>query len=221
MVRLLAEKTPAMTAWIHWLTASQQYFRDLGWIGVAAWAALIVLVQLFLAPLAPVAIAGGFLFGLGRGLIAITTGTAAGAAVNFLIARHIARDFVAHRLERNAKFQLIDRAIGREGWKIVALLRFCPIPFGIANYAYGLTAISFWAYLLSTVVAIIPGNVFFVWVGATAQAGLDVVLDSRRPRHPFEYAMLGVGLCAAVVAMGYITRIARAAVQSLPGANAE
>jgi uncharacterized membrane protein YdjX (TVP38/TMEM64 family) len=210
-----------MTALIHWLTASQEYFRDLGWIGVAAWVGVIVLVQLVLAPLSPVAIAGGFVFGLSRGFIAITLGTAAGAALNFIIARHVARNAIAHRLERHAKFQLIDRAIGREGWKIVALLRFCPIPFGFANLAYGLTAIPFWPYFLATIIAIIPGNLFFVWLGASAHVGLEVMLGTQRPHHPLEYAMLAIGLCAAFAAMAYIAKIARAAMQSLPDPSAE
>jgi uncharacterized membrane protein YdjX (TVP38/TMEM64 family) len=196
----------------NWLTSSQDYFRNMGWGGVALWVGLIVVVQLFLGPLSPVAITGGFIFGMWRGLIAITLGTAAGAALNFILARHVARRAVARRLKGSEKFRLIDVAIGREGWKIIALLRFCPIPFGFANFAYGLTAIRFWPYFLATIVAIIPGNVCFVWLGATAHAGLEVALGAERPRHTLEYVFLVVGLCAAATAMFYITRVARAAV---------
>jgi uncharacterized membrane protein YdjX (TVP38/TMEM64 family) len=201
-----------MTALTEWLTSSQDYFRNLGWTGIVIWAVVIVVAQLFVIPLSPVAIAGGFMFGLGRGLLAIEVGTAIGAALNFLIARYAARDALARRLEQNEKFRLIDAAIGREGWKIIAMLRFCPIPFGFANYAYGLTAIRFWPYFLATIVAIIPGNLLFVWMGATAQAGLEVLLGANRPRHPMEYVLLVLGLCAGFVAMTYIARIARAAV---------
>jgi len=209
-----------MNALLDWLIASQQWFRDLGWLGVFVWAGVIVIVQLFLAPLAPVAIAGGFVFGMARGFIAITIGTAVGAALNFLIARHLGRKAISRRLEQSKKFRLIDQAVGREGWKIIALLRFCPIPYGFANYAYGLTAIRFWPYLLTTVIAIIPGNLSFVWIGATAQAGLDVLLGAARPRHPLEFAFLAVGLCALVAAMGYITKVARAAVMGAGQDNA-
>jgi uncharacterized membrane protein YdjX (TVP38/TMEM64 family) len=207
-----------MTFLIERLTASQDFFSQLGWMGVLAYAGLIVVVQLCLAPLSPLAIAGGFIFGLGRGFIAITLGTAVGAALNFLIARHLARGFVAQRLERNEKFRLIDAAIGREGWKIIALLRFCPIPFGLANFAYGITAIPFWPYFITSVFAIVPANLSFVWFGATAQAGLEVMLGTNRPRHPLEYTLLILGLVAAFAAMTYIGKIARAAVakQNLP-----
>ncbi len=201
-----------MSRLIEWLNASQQWFQDLGWLGVLAYAGLIVLVQLFLAPLSPFAIAGGVFFGLARGVVAIELGTAIGAAVNFWIARHVAREAVASRLERNEKFQLIDAAIGREGWKIIALLRFCPVPFGLANYCYGLTAIRFWPYFLATVLVIIPGNCFFVWLGASAHAGLEAIVGGGRPRHPFEYVLLGAGLLAGFAALTYVARVARAAV---------
>jgi uncharacterized membrane protein YdjX (TVP38/TMEM64 family) len=134
-----------------------------------------------------------------------------GAAINFLISRHVARDAIAHRIGRNEKFRVIDSAIGREGWRIIALLRLCPLPFGFSNYAYGLTAIQFWPYLLATVLVIIPANFFFTWLGSSAQAGLEAALGTNRPRHPFEYALMGLGLLAGCAAMAYIGRIARKA----------
>lgn len=200
-----------MSALIEWLTASQQFFRELGWLGVLAYAGVIFAVQLFLVPLMPFAVGAGVFFGFGRGWVALTLGTALGAAINFLIARYVARDAIASRLERHEKFRLIDAAIGREGWKIVALLRFCPIPFGLANYCYGLTAVRFWPYFWATVAAVIPANSFFIWLGASAQEGLQAALGAGK-QHPFKYVLLGLGLAAAFAALTYISRIARAAV---------
>ena len=203
-----------MSALLNWLTSSQDYFRHLGWLGVLAFAGCIVLVQMIPAPLplSLMAMSGGLIFGMGGGWVAITIGTALGAAVNFLVARHVARDAFARRLAKNEKFRLIDTAIGREGWKIVALLRFVPMPFGLANYAYGITAISFWPYLFATVCAIIPANTFLVWLGATAHAGLAAATGAERPRHPGEYVLLGVGIVCAFLALRHITKVARAAV---------
>jgi uncharacterized membrane protein YdjX (TVP38/TMEM64 family) len=201
-----------MSTLLNWLTSSQDFFRQLDWLGVVLFAVAIVLAQMVIAPLSPLALAAGLIFGLGRGWVAITLGTGLGAAINFLISRHVARNAIARRLANNEKFRLIDAAIGREGWKIVALLRFAPMPFGLANYAYGLTAIPFWPYLLATIVAIIPANTLIVWLGATAHAGLAVATGAERPRHPAEYVLLGVGIVAAFLALRHITRLARAAV---------
>jgi uncharacterized membrane protein YdjX (TVP38/TMEM64 family) len=208
-----------MSALLHWLTSSGEYFHQLGWWGVLLFAAGIVVAQMFIAPLSPVALAAGLIFGFGRGWLALTLGTAVGAAINFLIARYLARGPIARRLEKNEKFRLIDAAIGREGWKIVALLRFVPMPFGLANYAYGLTAIRFWPYLLASVAAIVPANTFLVYLGYTAQAGLAVASGAARPRHPGEYALLAVGLVAFFFALRHITKIARTAVAQSAGAS--
>jgi uncharacterized membrane protein YdjX (TVP38/TMEM64 family) len=209
---LLAEKPARMSALINWLNSSQDFFRQLDWLGVALFAAAIVLAQMFIAPLSPMAVGAGLIFGLGRGWVAITLGTGIGAAINFLIARYVARGAISRRLAGHEKFRLIDAAIGREGWKIVALLRFVPMPFGLANHAYGLTAISFWPYLFATVFAIIPANALLVWLGATAHAGLAAVTGTERPRHPAEYVLLAVGIVAALLALRHITKLARAAV---------
>ena len=122
-----------MSSLLHWLISSQDYFIQRGWLGVLLFAGGIVLAQMFIAPMSPVAIAAGFGLGFGRGWVAITIGTGIGAAVNFLISRYLVRGALARRLEKNEKFRLIDAAIAREGWKIVMMLRFVPMPFGLAN----------------------------------------------------------------------------------------
>ncbi len=200
-----------LTSLVTKLTDSQHFFQSMGWMGILVFAGIAVVVQLFLAPLAPVAIAGGLIFGLTRGLIAMELGTSLGVAVNFLIARYIARDAIAHRLAKHEKFRLIDAAIGREGGKIVFLLRFCPIPFGLSNFCYGLTAVRFWPYFFASVFGIIPGNFFFTWVGATAQS-LESALSSHQQHSTFRSVMMLLGVVAAFLALTYTTRIARAAV---------
>lgn len=200
-----------MVALTQWLTGFEEYFRQLGWLGVLLFAGAIVLVQLVAAPLSPMAIGAGLIFGFPRGFAALTLGTAVGAVVNFLLSRYLLRRPIARRLATNEKFQAIDSAIGREGWKIVALLRFCPIPFGFANYCYGLTAIPLLPYLAATVFAIIPGNMFFVYLGVTAHEGLAAATGSARPRHPLEYVFLVVGLIAAFFALRHISKVARQA----------
>jgi len=202
-----------MAALTEWLTSFKSYFLELGWQGVLLYALAILLVQLVAAPLSPMGLAAGVIFGFSRGYAALTLGTALGAFVNFLLSRYLLRAPMSRRLEGNLKFQLIDNAIGREGWKIVALLRFCPIPFGLANYCYGLTAIPLVPYLAATVFAIIPANAFMVWLGVSANEGLAAAAGTARPRHPLEYVFLGVGLIAAFFALRHISKVARQALE--------
>lgn len=200
-----------MSALTSWLTNSQDYFQQLGWLGVFLYAGVIGLLGVVCAPLSPTAVAGGMMFGFARGFVAITIGTGLAAVLNFLISRYLLRGPIARRLDKNEKFRLIDAAIGREGWKVVGLLRFVPMPFGVANYAYGLTAIPLLPYTLATVVAIIPANVFLTWVGVTAKEGVAVATGAGHAKNPVEYVFLGVGLVAFFLALRQITKIARTA----------
>ena len=193
---------------LHW----ESFFHGLGFFGVLAFALTIVLLQIFCLPLAPFAIMGGLFFGAANGFIAIELGTGLGAAINFLLSRHILRAPVTRWLGSHEKFRLIDTAIGREGWKIIALLRFCPIPFGLANYSYGLTAVGFLPYMLATVFAIIPANFFFVWFGATSHDLALAVLTGHAKATPNQAVFTVVGLIAFFAALSYVAKVARAAI---------
>jgi uncharacterized membrane protein YdjX (TVP38/TMEM64 family) len=186
--------------------------QQLGWLGVFGFAAGLVVLQMAFVPLSVFAVAGGAIFGFWKTLLAVTVGTNVGAAVNFLIARYVARGVVMRYLAHHEKFRLIDAAIGREGGKIVALLRLCPMPFGLCNYCYGLTAIPFWKYFLATFIAIIPANCFFVWVGSSAHEGLKAATSGTHGHQTGNLVLLGVGIVAAYLALSYITRLAKAAI---------
>jgi len=193
---------------MEWQGTLQSY----GWSGVGLFALALAVLQMGLVPLSIFALAGGAIFGFRNAFIAVTIGTNLGAMINFLIARYVARGWVTRYLAHHEKFRLIDSAIGREGGKIVALLRLCPLPFGLSNYCYGLTAVRFWPYVIATFFAIIPGNIIFPWLGSTAQEGLAALTGTGRARHPAEYALLGVGIVAAFCALAYIARVAKAAI---------
>ncbi len=212
---------------LHW----ENFFHGLGFFGVVAFALCLVVLQMFCLPLAPFGIMAGLFFGVANGFFAIELGTGLGAAINFLLSRYFVRERIARWLSGHEKFQLIDAAIGREGWKIVALLRFCPIPFGLANYSYGLTAVRFVPYMLATVFAIIPANFFFVWFGATSHDALAVVTGGPKvaaasaawgsfPVRMFGFSFVVevqavftvVGLIAFFVVLSYLAKLARAAI---------
>jgi uncharacterized membrane protein YdjX (TVP38/TMEM64 family) len=104
--------------------------------------------------------------------IASTTG----AALAFLIARYAARDAVARWMTPYPALGRMDRATARHGWRIVMITRLVPIfPFNLQNYAYGLTSISFGAYLLTSFVCMLPATVAYtVAAGAVVAGAWDV-----------------------------------------------
>jgi len=108
------------------------------------------------------------------------------------------------------KFAAVDRAIAKNGWKVVALLRLSPlIPFSISNYLYGLTAVRFVPYVAASWAAMLPATILYVALGAAGAS-----LSGSRTKSPWEWVLLGGGLVATVAVTAILSRVARRELRS-------
>jgi uncharacterized membrane protein YdjX (TVP38/TMEM64 family) len=190
-----------------WTKQLEAWISGLGAAGYLAFFGIYVVGALLFVPGAALTIAAGFLFGLVRGTLIVSAAATTAAALAFLIARHAARGAVEARARKDRRFTAIDKAIGERGWKIVALLRLSPaVPFSLSNYFYGLTAIRFWPYVLTSWLAMLPATVLYVYLGAAGKAAAR-----GAGRTTLENAYLGLGLAATVVVTIYLTKVARKA----------
>jgi uncharacterized membrane protein YdjX (TVP38/TMEM64 family) len=190
---------------LDWIKAFGEWSAQLGFAGALIYGVVFGVAAILMVPCLPLTIFAGFAFGMFSGLVAVWIGIAIGAAFGFLFARYVAREVVAQKFAQNARFRSIDGAIAKEGWKIVGLLRMCPVPFGITNYLYGLTAIRFWPYMAATMIGLLPPNIAFVYLGAFGKRTLD------GPRHPLEFVLGGLALVALLGVMIILRRIAQRA----------
>ncbi|WP_121441407.1 TVP38/TMEM64 family protein [Alkalispirillum mobile] len=121
-------------------------------------------------------LAGGVLFGPLWGTLYSLVGATLGAGLAFLVARHLAADWVA----RKAGGQLgrVIAGVEREGWRFVALTRLVPLfPFNLLNYALGLTRIPITHYLAATFICMAPGALAYTWLG---YAGAEAIAGGER-----------------------------------------
>lgn len=202
-----------------WIEALEDWVRERGVFGLAAYAFAYVVAVLLLVPGAPLTLAGGALFGpwLGTAVVSVASTGAAGLA--FLVARHLARERVRELARRHPRFGAVDRAVEQGGWRVVFLLRLSPaVPFSASNYLYGLTAVGFGPYLLASWVAMLPATFLYVYLGHVGAAGVSAASgDGGSARTPGEWALLGAGLFASVVVTVYVTRLARRALHEQGG----
>jgi uncharacterized membrane protein YdjX (TVP38/TMEM64 family) len=196
---LVAARQLPLMEWIH---SFREWSAQLGPLGPVVYGVIFAVAASLMLPCLPLTIVAGFTFGWFGGSVAVMLGIALGAAFGFLVVRFSARGAVAKRLERHPRFKAIDHGIAKEGWKIVALLRMCPVPFGITNYLYGLTAIDFPRYMAATIAGMLPGTVMFVYLGAFGKQALE------GPRHPLEWVMGGLTLLAMAGVVLLLRRIA-------------
>src|SRR5207249_694981 len=183
-----------------WLSTFNAWVAQMGVAGIFIFVGTYALATVLLAPGSVLTIGAGLVFGLWKGFLAVSAGSTLGAALAFLVARFIARDKVEKIARRNEKFRRIDNAIGKEGAKLIFLLRLSPvIPFNVSNYFYGLTAVKFWPYVLASWMGMIPGAFLYVYIGVAGKAALSVAASSEAIRHGWQYwTLTSTGLVATI-----------------------
>ena len=180
------------------------------WGPVLLGAAYVVACVLFV-PGSILTLGAGFLFGVVWGTIAVSIGSVLGATAAFLVGRTLLRGSIEKRITAYPRFQAIDRAVGEQGFKIVLLARLSPIfPFNLLNYAFGLTNVRLWQYVLASWIGMLPGTVMYVYVGSALKNLADVAAGAPEGGTP-QTVFFVAGLVMTIVATVFITRVARRA----------
>jgi uncharacterized membrane protein YdjX (TVP38/TMEM64 family) len=180
------------------------------------WAPLVfvlgyALAAVALLPGSVLTLAGGAIFGLARGSLYVFAGAVLGASAAFLVARYLARGMVEKKLAAYPKFAAVDRAIAREGRKIVFLLRLSPVfPFNLLNYALGLTRVRFVDYLVASL-GMLPGTILYVYYGKVLGDVAKVAAGAGVRRDAGYWTVLALGLAATIAVTAVVTRTAKKA----------
>ncbi len=214
---LLGDALPRLFAWV----------EGLGAWGPIAYIAIYTVSTVLVVPGSIITLAGGALFGLAEGTAWVFTGAMLGSGAAFLIGRYLARHAVEERIARYERFAAVDRAVGRDGLRMVFLLRLSPVfPFSLLNYALGLTSVRFRDYMLAGF-GMLPGTLLYVYYGKVAGDLAQLASGVPQERGAAEWAMLLLGLAATLAVTIVVTRRARAALRELdedegadPGADA-
>jgi uncharacterized membrane protein YdjX (TVP38/TMEM64 family) len=186
-------------------------------VGPLAFIGGYALAVLAFVPGSALTLASGAIFGVGRGTVLVFVAALLGSTLAFLVARHLARAAIEKRIAGDARFAAIDQAIGREGRKIVFLLRLSPIfPFNLLNYGLGLTRVRLVDYVIAGT-GMLPGTLLYVYLGSAAGQAVAAAGGAAPGRSPAEWTLFGVGLAATLAVTLYVTRIARRALRDATG----
>ena len=148
-----------------WLQSGTSTFRDLGAWGILLFLATYVVLVLLFTPGPLLNLTAGTLYGLHYGYLVAATGSLLGASLAFLIARLFqkkARQWVS----KYQAFQAVEHAgQTRPLWTLLSV-HLCPLfPMPIANYMLTLAGIPFLLYLFGAWLGMLPGILFYVYVG--------------------------------------------------------
>ncbi len=194
-----------------WLRNFNDWVGQMGVVGIFIFIGVYAIATVLLAPGSILTIGAGFAFGLWKGFLAVSAGATLGASLAFLVARFVAREKVETIAKRNEKFRNIDNAIGKQGAKLIFLLRLSPvIPFNLSNYFYGLTGVKFWPYVLASWIGMMPGTFLYVYIGTASQAAISAAAGGEAVQHGWQYwTFISIGLAATIVVTVWVTKIAR------------
>ena len=101
----------------------------LGSLGYLYFAAVYIAAEVLALPAVPLTASAGYLFGALPGTATVLVSATIAAGVSFLIGRTLLRKYIEDMAADNKTFRAID-AVGREGFKVVLLLRSarcCPL----------------------------------------------------------------------------------------------
>ena len=197
------------------LQQALEWIESLGSIGAIAFIGIYIIATIAFLPAFILTLGAGVLFGVWWGSVYVFIGATLGAIAAFLVGRYLVRDWVAKKIAGNDKFSAIDRAVGKEGLKIVLLTRLSPIfPFNLLNYAFGVTGVSIKDYIIGSI-GMIPGTMMFVYIGSLA-GSVALIGTETAPTNPtLQWTIRIVGFVATIAATIYITRIAKQALSQL------
>jgi uncharacterized membrane protein YdjX (TVP38/TMEM64 family) len=192
-----------------WLVSFQQYVKGLGFAGYVLYALVYAVCCVLFVPASVLTLGAGAIYGLGTGTAVVLVGATLGATLSFLLARTVMRKRIEGMTAGNAKFQALDRAIGKEGAKIVFLVRLAPVfPFTYINYAFGLTGVKTLPYVVASFFGMIPGTFAYVYLGSAAAGAASGEADTTKK------IVQIAGAVVALVVTIFVARVATRAIKS-------
>lgn len=170
-------------------------------LGALAFVPLYALWVTLLLPGVWASMLAGALYGTLWGSVLVFVGACLGAEAAFLLGRHWLRNWSRRRLARVPRLAAVERAVSREGLKLVLLTRLSPaFPFSLLNLAYGLSDVSLRDYTVG-LIGILPGTILFCGLGALAGdvARFGTVLSGQADPATWGLRVIGIAATIAVV----------------------
>ncbi len=153
-------------------------------------ATYVAVTGLSLPGAAILTLAAGAIFGLGLGTVIVSFASTIGATLAFLLARHLLRDAVQRRFEK--QLRPINEGVRKDGAFYLFALRLVPaFPFFAINLAMGLTPLKVWTFFWVSQTGMLAGTL--VYVNAGQQIGqLESLAGILSPTLILSFALLGL-----------------------------
>ncbi|GAX12724.1 hypothetical protein FisN_15Hh203 [Fistulifera solaris] len=180
------------------LQAVIDFVQEAGPMGPLIFGVVYFLAEILAVPATPLTLSVGYLFGFPMGSAIVLVAATLAASAAFFIGKTFLRQWIEQLLAENAKLAKIDKAIGREGFRLLLLVRLSPLfPFALSNYVYGASSIEFVPYFFGTLLGFAPGTMGIVYAGMVGKA--LTTGDGSQPWYVYAVGCLGLGLLMKLI----------------------
>lgn len=190
----------------------EENVNSMGNLGIFYFGLIYVAIEIFCIPAVPLTITAGYLFGMWKGTAVVVVSASIAAGISFNLGRRFLRSWVLRKLEFYPKFRKLDKAVAKDGFRVILLIQMSPFfPFAMGNYFYGTTSVNFFEYWAGTALGITPGSFAYCYSGKVGQTLLSNKWDSTFPWYVY--------LLILLVIIGLLHLIASTALRILEGLN--
>ena len=126
---------------------------------------LYLVLSLIGAPISPLLLAGGAVFGTWLGAGLSFAGLLLGASATYVVARFLGYDLAVQLL--GARHRRLQRFLGRRGFWALVRIRYVPMPFVIVNFGAALAGVTYPRFAASTAVAFLPWTIIWSYFSAS------------------------------------------------------
>lgn len=187
-------------------------------VTTAVVAILLVLAWILsFAPLTPLEVSLGYLFGFKTGYVVVFLGKVFGCTASFSLGRTVLRDWAQRQFGKHELLQAVNLAITRQPCKMCFLVRLAYIPIALKNFGLAVVSVSPTIFMVSLVVVEIFNSAVLVTVGSTAK-DLSALISGKEPRSAGE---MGVMLAGCVFLVGLFTYLSLATKHALQDVRKE
>lgn len=167
---------PLEGAVTHWATRLEAW----GPTGTIAFFALFGALAMVFVPTSVLSLVAGLVYGWSGAVLAWAAMMLV-ASLSFLLARTLAAERVARLVAHRRRLRVLSEVIDGQGWRIVLLVRVSGmVPFGVQNYAFGVTRIAFAHFLAATSIGVLPSILLSVSAGIAGHQAISGDWDPVR-----------------------------------------
>ncbi|KAI8644213.1 snare associated Golgi protein-domain-containing protein [Parasitella parasitica] len=169
----------------------------------------------------------GFTFGFSIGFPISYFSALAGAVVCFQLSRTFLKARVVQTLSKYPNLEAAVKAVEKKGFRLFLLIRFSPYPFNLLNVLFAATNISLFQFAAGTGISLLK-IALHVYIGANLTSFAKHVLGEDQDLSESEQRVMKIRFAAAIffsllafVVMGYLYRVAKAAIAETAATDEE